>query len=132
MDFSAFDTKKLDDYETQAKAMWGKTDAYKEYEAKTANISENEKKNMGEEMMRIFARLGKIKDTAAPDSEEAQWLIKELQEYITAYFYNCTKEILSSLGKMYAGGGAFTENIDNYGGAGTAEFANAAIEIYCK
>ena len=30
MDFSAFDTKKIDEYSEQAKALWGKTDAYKE------------------------------------------------------------------------------------------------------
>ncbi len=29
------------------------------------------------------------------------------------------------------GGGEFTESIDNVGGAGTAEFVNRAIEIYC-
>ena len=33
---------------------------------------------------------------------------------------------------MYAGGGAFTENIDKAGGVGCAEFAAKAIEIYCK
>ena len=32
---------------------------------------------------------------------------------------------------MYAGGGEFTENINNYGGEGTAEFTNNAIQIYC-
>ena len=26
----------------------------------------------------------------------------------------------------------FTESIDNAGGAGTAEFVNRAIEVYCK
>ena len=37
MDFSAFDAKKLDEYAAQAKASWGKTDAYKEFEEKTKN-----------------------------------------------------------------------------------------------
>ena len=41
-----------------------------------------------------------------------------------------TNEILSSLGKMYAGG-EFTENIDKMGGEGTAEFTHRAIQIYC-
>ncbi len=52
--------------------------------------------------------------------------------HITQNFYTCTNEILSGLGKMYAGGGDFTKNIDSYGGEGTAEFAHQAIEIYCK
>ena len=32
MDFSAFDTKKMDEYAEQAKAAWGHTEAYKEFE----------------------------------------------------------------------------------------------------
>ena len=40
-------------------------------------------------------------------------------------------QILSGLGKMYSCGGEFTENIDNAGGKGTAEFCHQAIEIYC-
>jgi hypothetical protein len=59
-------------------------------------------------------------------------LVKKLQDYITQNFYTCTNEILSGLGKMYAGGGDFTKNIDSCGGEGTAEFAHQAIEIYCK
>ena len=41
-------------------------------------------------------------------------------------------EILSSLGKMYGGGGDFTTNIDKVGGEGTAQFACDAIQIYCR
>ena len=35
MDFSAFDTRKIDEYTKQAKEQWGKTDAYKEFEEKS-------------------------------------------------------------------------------------------------
>ena len=67
-----------------------------------------------------------------PADEKVQLQVKKLQEYITEHFYNCTKQILSGLGKMYAGGGEFTSNIDKAGGEGTAEFSAKAIEIYCK
>ncbi len=50
---------------------------------------------------------------------------------IAEHFYKCTNEILSDLGKMYAGGGEFTENINKMGGEGTAEFTHRAIQIYC-
>ena len=66
-----------------------------------------------------------------PSDEKVQLQVKKLQDYITEHFYHCTKEILNSLGKMYAGGGEFTENIDNAGGEGCAEFTAKAIEIYC-
>ena len=74
---------------------------------------------------------GQIKDTD-PASEKAQKLVKKLQSYMTEHFYTCTDEILSGLGKMYAGGGDFTTNIDSYGGEGTAEFAHRAIEVHCR
>jgi len=33
---------------------------------------------------------------------------------------------------MYGAGGEFTENINAAGGEGAAEFAQKAIEIYCR
>lgn len=80
--------------------------------------------------MNIFAEFGKIRDKD-PSSDEAQALVKKLQDFITENMYTCSDEILSGLGRMYAGGGDFTKNIDSYGGEGTAEFASAAIEIHC-
>jgi hypothetical protein len=59
-------------------------------------------------------------------------LVKKLQDHISAHFYTCTDQILAGLGKMYAAGGEFTENIDSCGGKGTAAFASAAIEGYCR
>ena len=50
----------------------------------------------------------------------------------TENYYPCTKEILNSLGEMYAAGGDFTENIDKAGGEGTAVYAQRAIAIYCR
>ena len=81
--------------------------------------------------MDIFREMGQIR-TASPASEEAQALIKKLQDYITAHYYTCTSQILRGLGQMYAAGGEMTENIDKAGGEGTAVFAKNAIEIYCK
>ena len=82
-------------------------------------------------MIDIFGEFGRIRNTD-PASEDAQALVKKLQDYITEHMYTCTKEILRSLGKMYAGGGDFTANIDKMGGEGTAVFASQAIEIYCR
>ena len=131
MDFSAFDTAKMEEYAAQAKASWGTTAAYREYEEKSQNRSTEKELELGEQMMQIFAELGKVKD-GSPASEEAQALVKKLQAFITEHYYACSKEILSGLGRMYAGGGEMTENIDRCGGAGTGVFANEAIQIYCS
>ena len=131
MNFDAFDTSKIDEYAAQAKASWGTTPAYKEFEEKSKDRTKEEDMKMYQGMIDIFGEFGQIRDTD-PSSEDAQALVKKLQGYITEHMYTCTKEILSGLGKMYAGGGDFTKNIDSYGGEGTAEFASQAIEIYCK
>ena len=129
--FDAFDTRKIDEYAREAKASWGTTAAYKEFEEKSKGRTQEQNRDIGQGMMEIFAEFGQIKDTD-PASEKAQKLVKKLQSYITEHFYTCTDEILSGLGKMYAGGGDFTTNIDSYGGEGTAEFAHRAIEVHCR
>ena len=127
MSFEAFDTRKIDEYATQAKASWGKTEAYKEFEKKSEGRSKEAQQKLNVEMMSIFAEFGKIRDKA-PDSAEATALAKKLQDHITEHYYTCTDEIILSLGTMYAGGGDFTTNIDNVGGEGTAVFACEAIK----
>lgn len=131
MSFEAFDTKKIDEYAAKAKASWGQTDAYKEYEQKLEGRTKEVQQKLNIEMMDIFAQFGKIKDQK-PDSEEAIGLAKKLQDHITENYYTCTNEILQSLGEMYAGGGDFTDNIDKVGGTGTAVFASEAIKALCK
>ena len=130
MDFSAFDTKKMDEYAAQAKESWGKTDAYKEFEEKSKDWTDTTKSNIAKDMMFLFAEFGEMKDLD-PADDKVQAQVKKLQEYISEHFYNCTNQILSGLGQMYACGGEFTTNIDSYGGEGTAEFTNKAIQIYC-
>ncbi len=131
LDFKAFDTTKIDEYAKQAKANWGNTEAYKEFEEKSRDWTEDTVMDVNEGMMRIFAGFGEIKDMDAA-SEKAQAQVAKLSAYITEHFYRCTPEILSGLGQMYSGGGDMTDNIDKMGGAGTAAFVSRAIEIFSK
>lgn len=126
-----YDPKKIDEYSAQAKTLYGKTDAYKEYEQKSKNRSKEENSALGDGVMNLFARLGQLRGED-PGSQAVQSWVAELQAYFTEHFYTCTPQILQGLGQMYAGGGSMTENIDAAGGAGTGEFACKAIEIYCS
>ena len=130
MDFSAFDTKKIDEYAAQAKASWGTTPEYREYEQKAKGRSKEESQALGEQMMQIFYEFGAIRNDS-PASEQAQALVKKLQDYITNHFYTCSDEMLSRLGLMYAGGGTMSDNIDAHGGTGTAVFVHEAIKVFC-
>ena len=129
MNFDGFDPQKMDQYSTQAKALYGKTDAYKEFEHKSKNRTAQQEKNLGEQVMDFFVRLGKMRP-CDPGCEAAQAWAKELQDFFTANYYTCTPQILSSLAQSYAGGGSMTENIDKAGGTGTGEFAKEVIDLY--
>lgn len=129
MDFSAFDTRKIDDYTAQAKAAWGKTDAWKEFESRGKTADEN--KQSGDALMALFTEFGKRRDID-PACDEAQSMVRQLQAFITDNFYTCTVPILRGLADMYDGGGDFTHNIDKAGGTGTASFIANAMRIFCE
>lgn len=131
MDFTVFDTTKIDEYSKRAKEQWGNTSEYKEFEEKSECRSKEEEKSVADNMMKLFAEFGQIK-SQDPSSEAAMQKVRELQDYITEHYYNCTPQILKSLGKMYAAGGEFTENIDKAGGEGTADYVSKAIDIYSE
>lgn len=130
MDFSAFDTRKTDEYAKKAREEWGETEQFKEYEHKSKGRTNEQQKALNAGLMGIFAELGELCG-GDPSDERAQNLVKKLQDFITEHYYHCTDEILLSLGEMYACGGDFTANIDKVGGSGTAEFTNKAIKIFC-
>ncbi|MBE5811029.1 MAG: MerR family transcriptional regulator [Clostridiales bacterium] len=129
MDFSAFDARKIDDYAAQAKAAWGKTDAWKEFESRGNTREQN--KQSGDALMALFADFGKRRDID-PTSDEAQQMVQQLRDFITANFYTCTVPVLRGLADMYDGGGDFTHNIDKAGGQGTAAFIAKAMRLYCE
>lgn len=131
MNFEPFDTAEMDAYTAEAKALWGKTDAYQEFEQKTAGQTAAQMRSAGDALMDIFTEFGAVRHLS-PTSEEAQTLVAKLQGFITQNYYTCTKQILRGLGQMYIAGDSMTDNIDKAGGEGTAEFAHQAIEVYCK
>ena len=133
---NAFDNNDYDtarkQYEAEAKERYGKTDAYKEHEQKTASYSKDKWQQVNDGLNAVLAEFAEcLKNGQAPDCDEAQSLVKSLQNYITENFYTCTNEILKGLGQMYVADERFKANIDKHA-EGTAQFISKAIEIYCK
>ena len=131
MDFSAFDTSRIEEYAKKAREQWGSTPEYKEYEKKAAGRSKEDETAITREFMKIFESFGKIKGSD-PASKEARELVKKLKDFISEHYYTCSDEVLLGLGKGYATGGEFTENIDKAGGSGTAVFTDKAIQAYFR
>ena len=126
MDFTAFDNSKLEQYAAEVKERWGNTAAYQE----SAQRPAADQKDAAAGLMAQFARMGRLR-TGDPAGQEAQAAVRELQQFITKYFYTCTPEILAGLGQMYTADDRFRASIDAAGGEGTADFAGKAIAVYC-
>lgn len=119
-------------YTDEVKQRWGNTEVYKESARKTAGYSAEKMADVNAGLNAVIAEFSAIlKNGDAPDSENAQTLVRKLQDYITDNFYTCTKEILAGLGQMYVTDERFKKNIDR-NEEGTAKFISKAIECYCK
>lgn len=129
MDFKAFDNKEMEQYEKEVQERWGNTKAYDEYWQKAKGRTDAEQAEIGSQLMERFAEIGKLRQSA-PSEQIVQEKVAGIQAFITEHYYQCTKEILSGLGKMYVGDERMKRNIDKAGGEGTAEFVSQAIAVY--
>lgn len=129
MNFRVFDNSEVEQYKAEAKAKWGDTEAYQEYEQKQKNG--HDFSETASQLMNLFSEIGALRQLP-PDDKAVQEKIGILQNFITSNYYTCTAEILRSLGQMYVSDERFKHNLDKAGGEGTAEFVNQAIAFYCS
>ena len=128
----AFDNSEFEKYKAEAQERWGKTDAYKEHAQKTKGYGKDKWNNLAADMNVILGEFAIcMKKGNTPDAEEAQALVKKLQNHITENYYTCTNEILFGLGQMYVADERFKNNIDKHGD-GTAAYVSEAIACFCK
>lgn len=129
---NAFNFSELDRYKAESKEKWGETEAYREHTEKTKNYDQDKWQNASDGLDRVFAHFAEVKEQGdSAGSAQAQKLVHDLQQHITANYYTCTDKILAGLGQMYILDERFKSNIDRHGD-GTAEFVSKAISIYCK
>lgn len=135
MDFTAFDTSKLKEYENEARQRWGHTQAFAEWEKAHANgagdFTPQSYTAQAAQMEKFFKAFGDLMDKS-PEDPQVEALVREYQKFITDNYYNCTDEILLSLAEMYIKDERFTKNMDAAGGKGCAEFISAAIKACCE
>ena len=78
LDFKAFDTSRIDEYAAQAKASWGNTPEYREFEEKDRDRMPDERQEIFAQMMGLFVEFGALKD-GAPDSPEVCAQVKSFR-----------------------------------------------------
>lgn len=130
MNFEVFDKSEIEQYKAEAKAKWGDTQAYRDFEQRETTQSYPEYGENSKRLMTIFAEIGTLRHLS-PSANKVHEKISALQKFITDNYYFCTDEILEGLGHMYVCDERFKKNIDKAGGDGTAEFVSRAISVYC-
>lgn len=131
MSFDAYDDARIHEYTEKARASWGHTDAWQEYEQKEKRRRPQDSSMYGQILMEMIGEFGSARPDS-PDSDEAQRFVQRLRDFISAHFYTCTVPVLRGLADMYDAGGDFTGNIDRAGGEGTAHLLAQAMRIYCS
>lgn len=134
MEFKGFDAAELEQlrkqYAEEAQTRWGDSAAWRQSKERTARLDKDGWAVRAEEMNDILRRAAELRNSD-PAALEAQTLAREWQAFISRHYYDCTKEILTGLGRMYMADGRFQKNLDRFG-AGTASFLSAAIAEYTK
>jgi DNA-binding transcriptional MerR regulator len=123
----AFDGFDPSDYEAEAEAKWGKTDAYAESARRTGRYTKADWQRLKAEADDINAEfLDLMADGIAPDADEAMQVAERHRAYISGAFYECSPEMHAGLGQMYVADPRFTANIDKTG-EGLAAYMSEAI-----
>ena len=113
-------------YKEEVINRWGSSAEYQEYSAK--NIKGDELNHL---IMEVFKDFGLLKHLK-PSDEIVQKKVKQWHKFINDNLYTCNKIVLKSLAQMYVSDSRFKNNIDSFGGVGTAEFVKTAIDYYLK
>lgn len=133
MSFNEFDNTEIEaakaKYAEEVKARWGGTDAYAQNQKKTAGYSDDDWKRVGDKMDELLKKFASHIGED-PEGSAVQTLVADWQAFITANYYDCTKEILAGLGQMYIADKRFEANMDKFA-TGTARLVSAAIAVYC-
>ena len=84
MDYHVFDKSEIEQYKAEARAKWGNTKAYQEYEQKQKNGHDfNE---TASQLMNWFFEIGALRQLS-PADQTVQEKIGALQNFITAHYY---------------------------------------------
>ena len=129
MEFNVFDKSEIEQYKAEVKARWGGT---KEYQAFAQKQASGDGFNAAAcRMMGLFAEFGPLQKLP-PTAGAVQEKVRALRDFIERNFYPCPAPTLSGVGQLYIRDERFKRNLDQAGGAGTAEFVSRAIAAYCS
>lgn len=121
-------------YNREAKIVYGETEKYKEYEKNLEKLSHKEKENLSNEfannMEKVFKRLAE-QIHISPSSEKVQKLIAEWKSYLEQNI-TCDVEILECIANTYKSDKRWKNYFNQFSDEDLSEFVYKAIMYYCK
>ena len=114
-------------YEAEAKQRWGKTDAYKESNRRTASYTKDDWARQSAESQAIELEfLAAMQQGHSAESVEAKNAAERHRLQIDKWFYPCSHEMQTGLAEMYVADPRFTGHYDKLA-PGLAMYVRDAI-----
>jgi MerR family transcriptional regulator, thiopeptide resistance regulator len=126
--FEVFGNDDPSQYDAEVEERWGRTDAYRESQRRTASCSKEDwlrVKAEGEDVERRFAEA--LRSGVPADSEQAMDLAEEHRQQISRNFYDCPPEMHAGLGRMYVEDERFTAHYEQIA-PGLAQYVSTAVQ----
>jgi DNA-binding transcriptional MerR regulator len=121
-------------YDREAKLIYGETEKYKEYERNIANIPDAEKDAVYNEFQNnieaVFKKLS-LHINEKPSSNNVQKIIEEWKSHMEKFMV-CDKEILECIANNYKFDNRFKKYINQFSDEDLSDFIYRAILEYCN
>jgi len=112
-------------YDNEARFIYGETETYKEFNETLENLSPAEKEGRFQSMEGIFKQIASCGDED-PSSDEVQLLIEEWKQNLRQ-FMSCDEELLACIANTYKFDVRFRNYFNQYGNEELADFLYSAI-----
>ncbi len=131
-DSSTFSIK--DQYDTEAKLVYGDTEKYQEFQANLEDLSDSDKKEaytqFSADVEHIFHRIAQHQQLS-PSSNEVQDLIGQWSR-VLGRFMVCDEAILLCIAETYVTDERFFRYFDQFGEEGYLDFLHRSIVYFVK
>jgi hypothetical protein len=127
--FEGFDEKQMAEWQDEAKARWGNTEAWKQSQERMKHYTKADYQALKEEQQALWQRYADVMDRGA-DSPEALAAADAQFKMFNGKFYDLSYEMYRNLASMYVDDPRFAKTYNDIK-PGLAVFVRDAIHGYC-
>jgi DNA-binding transcriptional MerR regulator len=115
-----------EEYAGEAERRWGRTEAWKESQARTSRYSKDDWVEITRELDAVHRAFVEAMDAGPPSSDEAMDAAEQARLHIDRRFYDCSHDVHRTLGDMYVADPRFTKTYEDMA-PGLAHYVRDAI-----